>query len=77
MNRKLEAAHLAAADRHIAEGQARIALQRTLIAHLKRRDFGTEDAEDLLRLLTDTLVQYQHHRDMIAASIATSDGRER
>ncbi|MFL6776253.1 MAG: hypothetical protein ACJ8FN_07630 [Sphingomicrobium sp.] len=69
MDAHREAAHLSLADQHIAEGEARVALQRELIAHLKRRGAGTDEAEDFLGLLRETVDRCRQHRELMAATL--------
>ena len=50
-----ERAHLAQAERDIAEGEKRIFRQEELLAHLRSQDQSTTEAETLLRVLQETL----------------------
>src|SRR4051812_40022035 len=70
MDREMETRHLAIADRHLVEGQLRIADQVALIAVLAARGAGTQQAEDFLALLNQTLAGWQDHRELIVAMLA-------
>ena len=65
----MELAHLRLADRHIAEGELRIAAQFTLVEKLRRAKRSTGPAEDMLELLRTTMVAWQYHRSLIVASL--------
>ena len=69
MNREMEFAHLCLADRLIAEGEARISTQIALVKRLRAAGHPIGPAEDLLHLLSDTLVQWNRHRSLIIASL--------
>ena len=65
-----EREHLILADRHLAAGQQRIVAQTALIARMTEHDYNTATARDLLRLLQQTLVTWQEHRQLIPETIA-------
>lgn len=64
----MEIAHLAMADRHIAEGNMLIASQLALIDRLRLGGADTSSAERLLRLFRGALVEWNRHRDYILRS---------
>lgn len=66
----MEARHLILADRHIAEGEARIERQVALVGRLKVKGTNTDTAEELLNLLRQTLVAWQSQRAMVVAELA-------
>ena len=61
---------LIAADRHLAAGEQRIAEQLALIQRMTREGYDTAIARDLLRLLEETMVTWQEHRQLILDAIA-------
>lgn len=61
---------LALADRHVAEGERRIARQFSLLRQMSGTGFDTALARDLLRLLEQTLATWQEHRRLILATIS-------
>lgn len=67
MNREMEMAHLRLADRHIAEGERRIAAQTALIARVNGPSLIS--AEELLRLLCETQIEWERHRGLILAAL--------
>jgi hypothetical protein len=58
------------ADRHLAAGEQRIAEQLALIQKMIREGYDTALARDLLRLLEETMVTWQDHRQLILDAIA-------
>jgi len=58
------------ADRHLAEGERRIAEQIQLIEWMTRHGYDTIVAKDLLRLLEETLTIWKQHRQLILDAIA-------
>ncbi|MDR7037786.1 hypothetical protein J2X36_004512 [Methylobacterium sp. BE186] len=62
--------YLAQADRHIAEGETRIADQVALIARLKKDGHDLNLARDFLHVLVGTLAQWNVHRQLILNRIA-------
>ena len=69
MDRQMELAHLHLADRHIAEGEERIAAQLVLVEKLRASQLAVGPAEDLLKLLRDTQAAWNHHRNLILAAL--------
>jgi hypothetical protein len=69
MDRQMELAHLRRADRHIAEGERRIAAQAELVKRMRKELQPLGPAEELLRLLRETMVEWQRHRAMIVAAL--------
>jgi hypothetical protein len=67
MDRAMHAQHLALADRHIAEGKARIVDQIARIAALQARHADTTAAEQLLDLFNATMTSWEGHRQIIIA----------
>ena len=64
-----ERATLVKADRDIAQGQARLDRQATLLREIDVRGEDTGEAERLLALLRDTLAQWEDHRTLILQRI--------
>ena len=62
-------ADLALAQRHVDEGEGRVAEQEDRIKLLAADGHDTAAAEDLLRVIRDTLIQMVFHRDLIAVEI--------
>jgi hypothetical protein len=69
MDRQMELAHLRLADRHIAEGETRIAAQDMLVERMRAALLPLGPAEDYLALLRDTMVEWRRHRGMIIAAL--------
>lgn len=65
----MELAHLRLADRHIAEGELRIAAQAALAERLRAAKYPVALAEDFLVLLRATMVIWHDHRNLILASL--------
>ncbi|MFC1458461.1 hypothetical protein ACETIH_17500 [Microvirga arabica] len=61
--------HLIQADRHLTEGEQRITAQLVLIERLGHQGSDTTRAEELLRLLEDTMALWQDHRQLILEAI--------
>ena len=61
MDRVVELAHLRLADRHIAEGELRIAAQVALVERLRAGKYPIAKAEEFLELLRATMVIWQDH----------------
>lgn len=53
--------------RHVENGARHIAKQRALIAHLRRKDLPTNEAEALLAAFEDLQRQHQDHLARIEA----------
>jgi hypothetical protein len=61
---------LAQADRHIAEGEARLARQADLVARLMADGHDTALAEMVLETMESTLASFRNHREPILREIA-------
>jgi hypothetical protein len=68
-----ERAHLAQADRHIAECEVSIARQERLIAWMEQRGQRTDLALETLQTFKVTLQGFENHRRQILKQL----GRER
>ena len=66
----MESEHLARAERHIAEGERRVAAQREIIARLVEEGRDTALAKKLLQSLEQALEQWHVHRRLILESLA-------
>jgi hypothetical protein len=60
---------LAAADRHIAEGQARIAQQADVVCALDADGDETTDAQNLLRVMQESLDAMNAQRQQIVREL--------
>jgi hypothetical protein len=69
VDRQMELAHLRLADRHIAEGELRIAAQVALVDRMRAALLPLGPAEDYLALLRATMVEWKLHRGMIVAAL--------
>ncbi|WP_114945418.1 hypothetical protein [Microvirga calopogonii] len=69
-NLQQERDELIQADRHLAEGERRIAEQIDLIQWMNKHGYDTIVAQDLLRLLEETLTIWKEHRQLIMTAIA-------
>lgn len=65
-----ERAHLALADRHIAEEEQRIAAQTLLVARTSACGQDTSIARGMLRMLEDRLMQARGHREVVLRRLA-------
>ena len=72
MDREMETRHLMLADRHIADGELRVAAQRDLLVRIDAQGGDTAAAEKFLALLEATLVGWSSHRSLIVATLADS-----
>ena len=70
MSREMELRHLELTNRHIAEGEQRIAEQKALIAELERRGRDTTTANELLGSFEEMLGLMMRHRDLILQELA-------
>ena len=70
MDRAIQLEHLAEAERHIAEGKARIVKQRAIIADLERDGHDTTQAYALLRTFLKTQAGHEEHRKSILDELA-------
>jgi hypothetical protein len=61
---------LATADRHIAEGEARVEQQRALVERFRHEGQSIANGEMLLDTLSQTLQVWREHRDQIVRRIA-------
>ncbi|WP_262031282.1 hypothetical protein [Microvirga sp. Mcv34] len=66
----MESEHLAKAERHIAEGESRLAAQKALIERMAGEGRDTALAEELLRSLEQALEQWHVHRRLILETLA-------
>jgi hypothetical protein len=62
--------HLALAERHIAEGDRRLARQVDLIAELDRDGYDTKDARMILVTMQDTQALHRDDRERILRELA-------
>jgi hypothetical protein len=65
-----EREQLALADRHIAEGEARLARQRRLVEQMAEQGQDTAEAKRMLRDFEAVLEQFHVHRRLILDAIA-------
>ena len=70
-------AHLALADRHIAQGARHIVQQEELLTYLRSKGLPTTAAEKLLALFNETQVEHRKHRKAIAVALKEADMRKR
>jgi hypothetical protein len=61
----IEREHLSQAERHLSEGEERIAKQMLLIDRMRQDGHDVSEAERLLLTLRETLVAWQGHREEI------------
>lgn len=73
---KREREDLARADRHIAEGEKRLAEQRRLIARKTETGQDTAEADKLAHNFEETRERYYVHRQLILNEIARQEGSE-
>ena len=67
-------ADLEMAQRHIDEGRQRVAEQRERIIVIKADGHDVRRAEELLRVMLETLAIMEQHRDEIAEAVVSSLG---
>jgi len=67
---------LTRAERHIAEGEVRLAEQRRLIEQMAEDGRSTAEAERLAQNLEETLEQFHIHRHLTLDEIARREGSE-
>ena len=77
LSKQRQRQHLAIADRHIAEGAARIAQQAELARKLDEGGHNTTEAKDLLRVLQQSLDAFKAHRDQIFREMARATATNR
>jgi hypothetical protein len=65
--------HLALAERHAAEGEARIVKQHDIIAELERDGHDTKQARDLLRVFEETQVSFVADRDRLRSEVSKAE----
>ena len=70
MSKEMELRHLELANRHIAEGQLRIAEQKARIEGLEQGGHDTTASNELLRVLEESLELMMRHRDLIVRELA-------
>jgi hypothetical protein len=61
--------HLALAERHVAEGEHRVARQRELVAELERAEHDVADARGLLSQFEELLAMHVEHRDRLRSEL--------
>ena len=61
---------LAKADRHIAEGNGRIARQAEVVCELDRQGHDTRAAQSLLRAMKDAVAAMDTHRQQIVRELS-------
>ena len=67
---------LVRADRHLAEGERRIAEQTALIQQMTKQGYDTAVARDLLRLMEETMTIWRGHREIIVDTLARYERSE-
>jgi hypothetical protein len=67
---KVEQALLIKARNDIEDGQRRLRNQEKLLVQLQRSGRDTLQAERLVQLLKETLVEWERHRTLIAGRVA-------
>ena len=67
---EMQAEHLALAQRHVIEGEQRVARQVALIAELERDGYDTRDAKEFCETLEETLALMHAHLQLILDEIA-------
>ncbi|EIM26755.1 hypothetical protein [Microvirga lotononidis] len=65
-----ECEQLALANRHIAEGEERLAKQRHLVEQMAEKGQGTAEAKRMLRDFEAVLEQFYIHRQLILDALA-------
>jgi hypothetical protein len=73
MDRPALEAELSRAEAHIANGQARTAQQRKIIAELDLEGHDTVPAKDMLASFEKTLAMHIANRDRIAGKLGALD----
>ena len=67
---------LAIADRDVTEGQERIARQAEIVRELSADGHDTSDAQNLLRVMQQSLDAVTAHRQQIVRELASVQGEE-
>lgn len=62
---RLEELELIKGETHISEGQSRIARQVALLSHLEAGGHDTQQAERLITVMQQTLVEWERHLVLI------------
>jgi hypothetical protein len=65
------------ATRHVIEAQARVDLQRQILARLRRARYRTAEAECLLAVMEGTLRCMMQHAEILKAEADSELGGER
>jgi len=73
MDRATLERELSRAEAHVANGQARLAQQREIIAELDREGHDTAPAKDVLASFERTQAMHIANRDRIAGKLAALD----
>ena len=68
---------LAVADRHVADGQARIARQAEILCELDADGQDTTDAQNLLRVLQQSLDAMNADRQQIVRELSYASDEQR
>jgi hypothetical protein len=68
---------LAVADRDVADGQARIARQAEILCELDADGQDTTDAQNLLRVLQQSLDAMNAHRQQIVRELSYASDEQR
>lgn len=63
------------ADRHLSEGEQRIARQTKLASRLREGGHDTIEAERLVAVFQETLREWREHRALIVQRIAVLEAR--
>ncbi|MGY3444768.1 MULTISPECIES: hypothetical protein [unclassified Bradyrhizobium] len=72
---RLEQALLVKADLDIEDGWTRVRNQQDLLDWLRMAGHNTEQAERLVSLLKQTLVEWERHRTLIVQRVAYLEGK--
>ena len=67
---------LAIADRDVTEGQERIARQAEVVRELRADGHDTSDAQNLIRVMQQSLDAVTAHRQQIVRELASIQGEE-
>jgi hypothetical protein len=68
---------LAVADRHIKDGEGRIARQSKVVRQLAYDGHDTLDAENLLQAMNDALAAMETHRRQIVRELSCASDEQR
>lgn len=61
------------AERHVMEGEIRVAEQERLVSELRLQGHSTDDAVELATELAETLTLFKAHRDAVAKALDEAD----